>query len=178
VAAAAAGAVAAEAAKTRMRAATAILLGVALSACALLPVPDRPAEIQAALADLAKGGFRFPADVNFVPDKFAVCDGIACADVVLIENRRTVRLAAGAFQNPSKLRATLLDVWPRYELPRRPNAHELAESALLVVREGPKAGITDPEVIADARFSYRRLYEQLAAAQRKDLPPPDSLASR
>ena len=67
---------------------------------------------------------------------------------------------------------------PRYELPRRPNAHELAESALLVVREGAKAGITDPEVIADARFSYRRLYEQLADAQRKDLPSPDSLASR
>lgn len=158
-----------------MRAA-AILIGVALGACALLEPHDRSDEIKPALADLEHGGYRFPADVRFVPYTYAVCDGMACADVVLVENRRTIRLAAGAFQNPSKLRATLLEIWPRYQLPRRPNARELAASALLVAREGPRVGVTDPDVLADARFAYRRLYEQLPNAKRKDLPTPDSLA--
>ena len=176
----AAGAAAAEAAAASreiMRAA-AILLGVALTACAWMRPHEREDAIPPALADLEKGGFRFSADVRFAPDMFAVCDGIACADVVLVENRRTIRLADAAFQSPSKLRATLLEIWPRYELPRRANARELAQSALLVVREGPRAGVTDAETLADARFAYRRLYDQLAAAQRKDLPTPESLAQR
>jgi hypothetical protein len=156
----------------------AILLGVALTACAFFRADDRSEEIRPALEDLERGGFRFAADVRFLPDRFAVCDGIACADVVMQDERRTIRLADGAFQSPSKLRATLLEVWPRYELPRRANVHELARSALLVAREGPRAGVTDPEVLADARYFYRRLYDQLAAAQRRDLPPPDSLARR
>jgi hypothetical protein len=160
-----------------MRAA-AILVGVALAACAAIGPRDRSDEIQPALADLARGGFRFDADVRFTPDRIAVCDGLACADVVLKDDRRTIRLADGAFQSPSKLRATLLEVWPRYELPRRANAHELALSALLVAREGPRAGVTDPEVLADARYFYRRLYDQLAPPQRADLPSPESLASR
>ena len=160
-----------------MRAAP-ILIGVALSACAALLPHEREDAIPPALADLARGGFHFAADVRFAPDEFAVCDGIACADVVLLQNRRTIRLADGAFQSPSKLRATLLEVWPRYQLPRRANTRELAQSALLVVREGGRAGVTDPETLADARFAYRRLYDQLAAAQRKDLPNPESLASR
>jgi hypothetical protein len=168
---------AAEGASRRMRA-TAILLGVALSACTLLRLPDRDAEIAAALADLEHGGFRFSADVRFAPDRYAVCDGIACADVVIVDNRRTIRLAHGAFQSPSKLRASLLDVWPRYELPRRANARELAESALLVVREGGKAGVDDPEILADARFAYRRLYEHLDAADRAGLPAPETLVAR
>lgn len=152
-----------------------ILFGVALTACALFRPQDRSAEIQPALADLSRAGFEFAADVAFVHDPMTVCDGISCADLVVIADRRTIRLANNAFANPSKLRASLLEFWPRYTMPRRGDVPGLARAALLVVTDGARAGVTDPEVLREARFAYRRLWNQATPAERVKLPEPASL---
>jgi len=153
----------------------AILLGVALAACASLGRPDRSAEIQAALGDLSRAGFHFDADVRFVHDPMTICDGITCADLVVIADRRTIRLATGAFASPSKLRATLLEIWPRYSLPRRSDVTDLARAALLVATDGARAGVSDPEVVSAVRFSYRQLWNQVPKAARASLPAPEAL---
>jgi hypothetical protein len=153
----------------------AILLGVALAACASFGRPDRNAEIPPALADLARAGFEFDADVRFVHDPMTVCDGLTCSDLVLIDDRRTIRLANGAFTSPSRLRATLLEIWPRYAKPRRSDVVGLARAALLVVTDGPRAGISDPEVMSSARFYYRQLWNLTPPATRANLPAPDTL---
>jgi hypothetical protein len=152
-----------------------ILLGVALAACANFGRADRDAQIPPALADLGKAGFTFAADVRFAHDPMTVCDGLTCADIVVIEDRRTIRLANGAFASPSRLRATLLEIWPRYQKPRRSDVSGLARAALLVVNDGPRAGVTDPEVMSQARFFYRQLWNQLPPAERATLPAPDAL---
>jgi hypothetical protein len=153
----------------------AILLGVALAACANFGRPDRNAEIPPALADLSRAGFSFDADVRFAHDPMTVCDGLTCADLVVIEDRRTIRLANGAFASPSRLRATLLEIWPRYAKPRRSDVPGLARAALLVVTDGARAGIVDPEVTSSARFYYRQLWNQTPPAARANLPAPDTL---
>lgn len=153
----------------------AILVGVALAACALFRPRDRTAEIQPALADLARAGFVFAADVAFVHDRMTVCDGISCADLVVIAQRRTIRLANNAFTSPSKLRASLLEIWPRYTMPRRGDVPGLARAALLVVTDGARAGVTEPEVLREARFAYRQLWNQATPAERANLPSPESL---
>jgi hypothetical protein len=153
----------------------AILLGVALAACASFRRADRNAEVQPALADLRRAGFEFEADVRFVHEPMTVCDGITCADLVLVADRRTIRLANGAFTSPSKLRATLLEIWPRYALPRRSDVPDLARAALLVVTDGTRAGVTDPEVLRSARFAYRQLWNQTPQAVRASLPAPEAL---
>jgi len=153
----------------------AILLGVALAACASFGRPDRNAEIPPALADLARAGFSFDADVRFVHDPMTVCDGLTCADLVLIDERRTIRLANGAFESPSRLRATLLEIWPRYALPRHSDVPDLTRAALLVVTDGARAGVRDPEVMSSARFYYRQLWNQIPPASRANLPAPDAL---
>ncbi|MGH9885849.1 MAG: hypothetical protein ACREBE_09990, partial [bacterium] len=132
-------------------------------------------EIPPALGDLARAGFEFAPDVHFVHDPMMVCDRITCADLVLVSERRTIRLANGAFASPSMLRASLLEIWPRYELPRRGNVADLARGALLVVVDGERAGITDPEVLREARFAYRQLWREVSSADRARLPPPESL---
>jgi hypothetical protein len=152
-----------------------ILVGVALAACASFGRRDRSAEIPPALADLDRAGFTFAADVRFVHDPMTVCDGLTCADIVVIADRRTIRLANGAFTSPSRLRATLLEIWPRYPKPRRSDVAGLARAALLVVTDGPRAGVTDPEVVSSARFYYRQLWNQTPPAERAGLPAPDAL---
>jgi len=52
---------------------------------------------------------------------------------------------------------------------------ELARAALLVVTDGPRAGVSDPEVLSAARFSYRQLWNQASPTERGDLPDPKSL---
>lgn len=152
-----------------------ILVGVALAACVIFRPRDRTAEIEPALADLRRAGFEFAADVAFVHDPMAVCDGITCADLVVIAERRTIRLASNAFANPSMLRASLLEIWPRYTMPRRGDVAQLARAALLVVSDGERAGVSDPEVLREARFAYRRLWNQTSPAERAKLPEPGSL---
>lgn len=152
-----------------------ILLALTLASCAAFKARDRTAEIPPAVADLAAAGFPFPVDIRVVHDPMAVCDGITCADLVVIENRRTIRLANHAFTSPSKLRASLLEIWPRYERPKRGNLPDLAGGALLVVRDGARVGITDAEVIREARFTYRQLWNQLTPAERARFPAPESL---
>ena len=155
-----------------------ILAGVALLACANFGRRDRSAEIAPAVADLAKAGFVFDADVRFVYDPITVCDGLTCSDIVLIDERRTIRLASGAFANASKLRATLLEIWPRYGMPRRSDVRALAGAALLVATDGPRTGVTDPEILGQARFFYRQLWNRLPAEERAELPAPDTLSPR
>ena len=155
-----------------------ILLGVGVAACALFRPPDRTAEIAPALADLRAAGFEFAPDVHLRNDHYTVCDGLACADLVVQQGRRTILVADRAFDGPSKLRASLLEIWARYREPRRGNVRDLARAALVVIRDGPRAGVTDPGVLADARFCYRQLYEQLPPEKRTDLPLPGSLPQR
>ena len=153
----------------------AILFCVALAACALFGPRERTDEIEPALADLRSGGFEFAPDVRFVYDPMTVCDGQSCADLVVVANRRTIRLARDAFATPSKLRATLLEIWPRYTMPRHGDIPQLARAAMLVVTDGARAGVTDPEVLREAQFAYRQLRNQATPAERAELPPPESL---
>jgi hypothetical protein len=155
--------------------AVAILVGVALAGCASFRPRDRTAEIEPALLDLGRAGFEFAADVAFVHDRMTVCDGLTCADLVVVADRRTIRLADGAFTSPSKLRASLLEIWPRYAMPRRRDVPQLARAALLVVTDGSRAGVSDPEVLRSARFVYRQLWNQASPAERASLPDPASL---
>lgn len=178
-----AGAAAAVAAETAARASVsalrarsaAILVGVVLAGCALVRPVDRSLEIEAALGDLRRAGFEFAPDVRFVHDPIAVCDGIRCADLVVVSDRRTIRLATTAFASRSKLCASLLEIWPRYTMPRRADAAALARSAWLVASEGQRAGVDDPEVLGEARFAYRQLWHQATPAERASLPSPESL---
>jgi hypothetical protein len=166
-----AGAGAAEGASTRALAFLALLLG----ACALFRPPDHTPELAPALADLRAAGFEFAPDVRLRNDPHAVCDGLSCADLVIENERRTILVADGAFASPSKLRASLLEIWARYKEPRHGNARDLARAALVVIRDGPRAGVTDPGVLADARFVYGQLYARLNAAQQAELPAPSHL---
>ncbi|MFI5317793.1 MAG: hypothetical protein ACHQ6T_18980 [Myxococcota bacterium] len=159
-----------------MRARAVILSCAGIAACALFQPPDRTPEIAPALADLGAAGFEFAPDVRLRNDAHAVCDGLSCADLVVERERRTILVADGAFASPSKLRASLLEIWARYREPRRGNVRDLARAALLVIREGPRAGVTDPGVLADARSAYRQLYQQLPREKRGELPAPASLA--
>ena len=52
---------------------------------------------------------------------------------------------------------------------------DLARAALLVVSDGPRAGVSDPGVLADARFAYRQLWNQLPPEKRAELPAPETL---
>lgn len=152
-----------------------ILIGVVLAGCALFRPQDRTPEIEQALADLRRAGFEFAPDVRFVHDPITVCDDLTCADLVVVADRRTIRLANGAFASPSKLRASLLEIWPRYTMPRRGDLEALSRAALLVATEGPRAGVGDPQILRDARVIYRRLWSQLSPASRAALPDPDAL---
>ncbi|HTO69627.1 MAG TPA: hypothetical protein VMR31_07170 [Myxococcota bacterium] len=103
---------------------------------------------------------------------------MACADLAVVDGRRTILVADAAFATPSKLRASLLEIWSRYREPRRGNARDLARSALLVATDGRRAGVTDGDVLDDASYFYGKLYEQLPAQQRAGLPDPRSVTSK
>lgn len=133
------------------------------------------AELEAALGDLARAGFEFEADVRFAVDRYASCDGIACADLTVMRGRRTVRIAEAAFDSPVRLRASLLEIWERYRQPRPRSTPDLARAAQRVLRDGPRVGVNDPAVLRRAHHRYRRLWQRLPPEQRSGLVDPDAL---
>ena len=54
----------------------------------------------------------------------------------------------------------------------------LAPAVWRLVQEGPRAGVSDPGVQADARFAYKQLWQRLPPDKRTDLPDPASLSQR
>jgi hypothetical protein len=60
-------------------------------------------------------------------------------------------------------------------MPRRGNVADLARGALLVAKDGERAGITDPEVLREARFAYRQLWREVPSGERARLPEPETL---
>ena len=110
-----------------------------------------------------------------MPDPYAVCDGLACAELVMYKERRTVVLAEDAFESPSRLRASLLEIWERYQNPRPGSLPDRARGALRVVQDGPGVGVTEIYLRRQAQHLYRQLYDQLAAAEQAKLVDPDSI---
>jgi hypothetical protein len=127
------------------------------------------------LVDLDRAGFRFEGDVRFRTDPYAVCEGIACADLIVAQERRTILLSPNLIGQPAALRAALLEVWERYRAPRPGSLPDLARGALRVVEDGPRVGVDDPKLLLRAKFTYRQLYEQLSPAERAELPDPDTV---
>ena len=113
--------------------------------------------------------------MRFQRDPVQVCDGLVCAHLRLVEQRRTILLAPDAFQSPSALRAALLEVWGRYGSPGPVTVRDRAEGALRVVREGPGVGIEERYVLRSAHHSYRLLYTELGSSERAGLLDPDEL---
>ena len=143
-----------------------------LAACQIGGPPKPDPEITAAVADLKAGGFEFEADVRITRDAYAVCDGLACAELRVVENRRTIGLAREALEDPSRVRASLLEIWTRYREPRPGSIPDLARGALLVVRRGPEVGVTNPWTLRLAYHSYQQLWLQLDRVQRAKLEDP------
>lgn len=159
-----------------MRLCVALTLSLAITlACSALRTSQPKLSIEAALADLAAAGFEFDADVRFRQNRYTVCDGMACADLALIGERRTILLAPEAFESPARLRATLLEIWERYQQARPGSVSDLARGALRVIRDGPRVGVDDPYTLRRAHHVYRQLYEALPPQKRVDLPEPDQL---
>ena len=158
-----------EAAAGRVR----LLCVALLVGCALPGGVDHGAEIEAALADLRTAGFEFKTDVRFEQNRYVTCqEEIACADLVLREGHRTVRLAPEAFETRSRLRAALLEIWERYERPRRGSSSDLARGSLRVLQDGPRAGVDDDWVLRRAHRAYRRFWRETPEDQREGLPDP------
>jgi hypothetical protein len=138
--------------------------------------PNGGLRIREALRDLQEAGFPFEPDVAFRVDPYAVCEGLACADLLVLKGRRTILLAPEAVRGPEVLRVTLLEIWERYREPRPGSVHDLARGALRVARDGPRVGVTDPDLLGRARLTYRQLYGSLPLSERHDLPDPDTVA--
>jgi hypothetical protein len=156
------------------RAAARAAIGLALAAGCLVPA-DPPASIPSALGDLAAAGFEFEADVRFRSDPYASCQGTACADLVVLKQRRTILVAKDAFRSEDALRAALLEIWERYREPRRGSTRDYARGAWRVLHDGPRVGIRDRSILRFTHHTYRQLWDQLELAERSDLPDPDSL---
>lgn len=142
------------------------------TACAADVTPERGAGLPSALEDLRAGGFEFEADVRFRVDPYAVCEGIACAEIDVVGGRRTILVAPEAAHSAAVLRATLLEIWERYREPRRGSTRDLARGALRVVRDGARVGVDDPRVLTRARLVYGQLYDALPPVERRGLPDP------
>ena len=152
-------------------------LGVLALACMVgAPPLNATSRVRAAVAALEAAGFPFDADVRFRIDPHAVCQGIACADVVVISDRRTILLAPESLRSDSVLRATLLEIWERYREPRPGAQRDLARGALRIVRDGPTVGVEDERVLRRAQLEYGQLYGALSREEREGLPAPDAMA--
>lgn len=161
-----------------MRAIARALLALALPlplACATASQGAAPVTIEAALADLDGGGFRFESDVAFARDPYVVCAGITCAELRVRDRRRTILVAPEAFASASRLRASLLDIWGRYQEPRAASGADQARSALRILRDGPRAGVSDRRLLREMHHLYRQLYGGLSEDERGELPSPDEL---
>ena len=134
-------------------------------------------QIRAGLEALESAGFRFEADVRFRVDPYVVCEGIACADLVVLEHRRTVLLAPEALRSDDLLKVSLLEIWERYREPRPGSRRDLARGAYRVVLDGPRVGIADRDLIRRARLRYTQLYELLSPAERAGLPEPAAVGA-
>ncbi len=153
------------------------ILGALTLACVVgAPPLNATSRVRAAVAALEAAGFPFDADVRFRIDPHAVCQGIACADVVVISDRRTILLAPESLRSDSVLRATLLEIWERYREPRPGAQRDLARGTLRIVRDGPTVGVEDERVLRRARLEYGQLYGTLSREEREGLPAPDGLA--
>jgi hypothetical protein len=155
--------------------ALALLLGV-LPACVVAGSKDAGLRIRQALVDLAQAGFEFDADVRFRTDPYAVCAGVSCATIVVLKERRTVLLAKGALDSDAALRASLLDIWERYESPHPDSVCDELRGMLRVVRDGPRVGVDDVGILRRAHHAYRRLHVALGDTECGDPPHPDELA--
>ena len=140
------------------------------------PAPDPQTQLETARQDLARAGFEFDADVAFARDAYVVCEAISCAELQVRNGRRTVLLAREAWDSPMRLRASLLDIWGRYQKPRAPDYRDKAESALRVLQHGPRVGITDPVFLRRVYHMYGQLWSQVPPSQRGTLPGPGDLA--
>ena len=136
---------------------------------------DLRPQIRAALVELRDAGFEFDADLAFQVDRYASCSGVACADVALIRERRTILLAAEAVREPPLLRAALLEIWERYSTPRPGSLPDLARGSLRVLTDGGKVG-ADARTLRRAHHGYRQLWAALDPAERARLLDPDALA--
>ena len=150
-------------------------LALLLTGCVLTAAPPAGNQLNAALLDLATAGFEFDADVRFMPDAYAVCNGLFCADLIMYKERRTIILAREAFDSRSRLRASLLEIWERYQEWRPGSVPDLARAALRVIQDGERVGVSDVYIRRHAHHRYRQLYEKLSAAEREPLTDPDSL---
>lgn len=155
------------------------LLALALPlglACATATSERAPITIEAARADLAAGHFYFDSDVAFARDPYVVCVDLSCAELRVRDRRRTILLAPGAFASASRLRASLLDIWGRYENPGVPSPYQRAQSALRILEHGPKVGVTDRSLLRATHHRYGQLYLLLEPEKQAELPRPDDLA--
>ncbi len=153
------------------------VLGVLTLACVVGgPSLNATSRVRAAVAALEAAGFPFDADIRFRIDPHAVCQGIACAEVVVISDRRTILLAPESLRSDSVLRATLLEIWERYREPRPGAQRDLARGTLRIVRDGPTVGVEDERVLGRARLEYGQLYGTLSRQEREGLPDPDGIA--
>ncbi len=159
-----------------MRRGLALALALATGCAAAPALPDPSAELEAARADVAQAGFTFKVDVAFALDRYVVCDGLSCAELQVRRGRRTILLAREAWDSPARLRATLLDIWGRYQRPRAPTYRDKAESALRVLEHGAQAGIDDRGFLRRVYHRYGQLWPQVPEAERAELPPPGDLA--
>jgi hypothetical protein len=139
---------------------------------------EKEVRISDALEDLRAGGFEFEADVRFRVDELVVCEGIACADLVVIQERRTILLAPEALRSHAAVRATLLEIWERYREPRPGSLLDLARGALRVALDGERVGVNDHRLLSRARLVYGQLYRTLPPGRRTGLPDPDTLGLR
>lgn len=163
-----------------MRSRAGISLGLLVQALSCAAPPLELAQhgdpLEAAIADLSAAGFEFAADVRLRSDALQSCDGLACAHLVMERQRRTILLAPEAFESGARLRATLLEIWERYPIPRPPSYRDSARGALRVLQDGPRVGVDDLHLLRRAHHIYRQHYSQLSKSERARLPHPDTLA--
>ena len=158
------------------RALAATAIAAAASTGCLPLISEPPPSVPNALYALADAGFEFEPDVQFRADRHASCDGFACADLVVIQERRTILLARDAFDSCDALRAALLEIWERYRDPQRGSTRDFARGALRVASDGSRVGIEEKAILRAAHHTYRQLFDQLPPAQRVDLPDPDTVS--